>query len=61
MTADRARTRPLASRIWALRSNLTTSDAAYVATAEQYRCALVTTDARLARATGIQCAVNLIR
>lgn len=56
-----ARTRPLASRIWELRSNLTTYDAAYVATAEQYRCALVTTDARLARATGIQCAVNLIR
>jgi predicted nucleic acid-binding protein len=55
-----ARTRPLAARIWELRSNLTTYDAAYVAVAEQYRCALLTTDARLAHATGLRCAVNLI-
>ncbi len=54
------RTRPLAARIWELRSNLTTYDAAYVAAAERYRCALVTTDARLARAAGIQCTVNVI-
>jgi len=33
---------------------LTTYDAAYVAAAERYRCPLVTTDARLARAAGIQ-------
>ncbi len=54
------RTRLLAARIWELRNNLTTYDAAYVAAAERYRCALVTTDARLARAAGIQCTVNLI-
>jgi predicted nucleic acid-binding protein len=54
------RTRVLASRIWELRSNLTTYDAAYVATAEQADCALVTTDARMARATGIRCTINLI-
>jgi predicted nucleic acid-binding protein len=54
------RTRVLASRIWGLRSNLTTYDAAYIAAAERYCCALVTTDARLARATGIECTVNLI-
>lgn len=54
------RTRRLAARIWELRGNLTTYDAAYVAAAEQYRCALVTTDARLARASGIRCAVNLV-
>jgi predicted nucleic acid-binding protein len=54
------RTRLLAARIWELRGNLTTYDAAYAATAEQYRCALVTTDARLARAPGIRCAVNLL-
>jgi predicted nucleic acid-binding protein len=54
------RTRLLAARIWELRSNLTTYDAAYVAAAERYRCALVTTDARLARAAGVQCTVNLI-
>ena len=54
------RTRLLAARIWELRSNLTTHDAAYVAVAERYRCPLVTTDARLARAARIQCTVNLI-
>lgn len=54
------RTRLLASRIWALRANLTTYDAAYVAAAEQYNCALVTTDARLAQAPGIRCPVNLL-
>jgi predicted nucleic acid-binding protein len=53
-------TRLLAARIWELRGNLTTYDAAYVATAEQYRCALVTTDARLARARGVRCAVTLL-
>ena len=55
-----ASTRPLAPRIWELRGNLTTHDAAYIAAAEHYRCALVTTDARLARAAGIRCDVNLI-
>ena len=55
-----ASTRPLAPRIWELRGNLTTYDAAYVAAAEHCRCALVTTDARLARAAGIRCDVNLI-
>jgi predicted nucleic acid-binding protein len=52
--------RLVAARIWELRGNLTTYDAAYVAVAERYRCALVTTDARLGRAPGIQCAVTLI-
>jgi predicted nucleic acid-binding protein len=55
-----AHTRVIASRIWELRNNLTTYDAAYAATAEHYRCALVTTDSRLARATGIRCPVTLI-
>jgi predicted nucleic acid-binding protein len=53
-------TRPLARRIWMLRGNLTTYDAAYVAAAEHYRCVLLTTDARLARASGITCAISLI-
>jgi predicted nucleic acid-binding protein len=53
-------TRSLAARIWELRQNLTTYDAAYVAAAEHYRCALVTTDGRLARATGLECAVSLV-
>lgn len=53
-------TRLLVTRIWELRGNLTTYDAAYIATAEQYGCALLTSDGRLARATGIHCPVNLI-
>lgn len=54
------RTRLLADRIWELRNNLSTYDAAYVAAAEQYQCALITTDARLARANGVRCAVTVI-
>jgi predicted nucleic acid-binding protein len=53
-------TRTLIPRIWELRSNLTTYDAAYVATAEAYGCPLLTTDARLSRASGIRCAVDVI-
>jgi predicted nucleic acid-binding protein len=52
--------RLIAARIWELRGNVTAYDAAYVATAEHYQCALITTDARLARATGIRCPVTLI-
>lgn len=55
-----ASTRLIAGRIWELRSNLTAYHAAYVAAAEHYQCALVTTDGRLARATGIRCPVTLI-
>ena len=55
-----AHTRVIASRIWELRDKLKTYDAAYAATAEHYRCALVTTDGRLARATSIRCPVTLI-
>jgi hypothetical protein len=29
-------------------------------TAEQYQCVLVTTDARLARASGVRCTVSVI-
>jgi predicted nucleic acid-binding protein len=54
------RTRLTAGRIWELRANLTSYDAAYIAAAEQYNCSVVTTDARLARAPGIRCAVNVI-
>jgi predicted nucleic acid-binding protein len=53
-------TRLLAARIWALRGNLTTYDAAYAAAAERYDCALVTTDARLARAPGLRCPIILL-
>lgn len=53
-------TRVLVERIWSLRGNLTTYDAAYVAAAEKYRCSLVTADAKLARASGITCSTIVI-
>lgn len=46
-------------RAWALRANVTTYDACYVALAETLDCTLLTADARLARAPGLQCAVEL--
>ncbi len=51
---------PLLSRCWDLRHNLTPYDAAYVALAEALGVALLTADARLSRASGIQCAVELL-
>jgi predicted nucleic acid-binding protein len=46
-------------RIWELRENLTAYDAAYIALAEALDAPLVTTDARLARASGIRAAVEV--
>jgi predicted nucleic acid-binding protein len=53
-------TRVLVRRIWELRGNLSSYDAAYVAAAEAYGCALVTADGRLSRAPGIRCALQVI-
>jgi predicted nucleic acid-binding protein len=52
--------RPLLSRCWSLRENLTVYDASYVALAEQLETILVTADARLSRAPGIRCAVEVM-
>ncbi len=52
--------RPLLRRCWELRDNLTVYDAAYVALAESLDATLVTADARLARAPGVRCAVELL-
>jgi predicted nucleic acid-binding protein len=49
----------LTERIWELRENLTAYDAAYIALAEALDAPLVTTDARLARASGIRAAVEV--
>ena len=49
----------LLPRMWELRANVSGYDAAYVATAETLDCPLVTSDARLARVTGLRCAVRL--
>jgi predicted nucleic acid-binding protein len=56
----RAPHRPLLARCWELRDNLTAYDAAYVALAEMLPAVLLTADARLARAPGPRCAVELL-
>ena len=48
----------LAPRVWELRHDLTSYDAAYVALAEAIDVPLVTLDRRLAQAPGIACAVR---
>jgi predicted nucleic acid-binding protein len=50
----------LVDRVWALRDNLTTYDATYVAVAEALDCGLLTGDRRLAGAPGIRCPVTVI-
>ncbi|RLB54083.1 MAG: VapC toxin family PIN domain ribonuclease [Deltaproteobacteria bacterium] len=46
---------PVAERVWALRQNVTSYDALYVAIAEALDLPLATLDHRLARAPGPQC------
>lgn len=58
-TLDLIATIDLFPRMWELRANVTGYDAAYIAAAETYECALVTADHRLAGAPGIACAVVL--
>jgi predicted nucleic acid-binding protein len=47
----------LVPRVWELRHNLSAYDAAYVAVAERLGATLVTLDARIAGAPGLQCAI----
>lgn len=49
----------LLSRIWELKDNVTTYDAAYIALAETLEAPLVTRDAKLARAPGIRAAIEV--
>jgi len=51
---------PLMRRAFELRQTVTPYDAVYVALAEALRCDLITADARLARAPGIECDVCLL-
>ena len=51
---------PLLHRVWQLRDNLSAYDASYVALAEALDCALVTADARIARAPAIDCSVTVV-
>lgn len=51
----------LRHRIWELRHNLTAYDATYVALAEALRAtSLLTSDARIARAPGVRCSVEVL-
>lgn len=51
----------LRPRMWGLRHNLSAYDATYVALAEMTGAtSLLTTDARLARAPGIECEIQLL-
>lgn len=56
----RAQHRPLLGRCWELRDNLSIYDAAYVALAEALGTPLLTADARLAKARGLKCTVELV-
>jgi predicted nucleic acid-binding protein len=60
LAIERYPTRHLMWRAYELRENVTVYDAAYVALAEALDCPLVTADARLARAPGIRCEVELV-
>lgn len=50
----------LLPRMWALRENVSAYDASYLALAETLGCALLTADARLARAPGATCPVTVV-
>jgi predicted nucleic acid-binding protein len=60
LAIERYPARPLLSRAFELRANLTVYDAVYVALAEALACTLVTADARLAGAPGIACPIDLL-
>ncbi|MEI6665957.1 MAG: type II toxin-antitoxin system VapC family toxin [Chloroflexota bacterium] len=56
----RVPTRSLLLRAYDLRHNLTPYDACYVALAEELTCPLLTIDARLSRAPGVTCAIEVL-
>ncbi|MBW3665520.1 MAG: type II toxin-antitoxin system VapC family toxin [Actinobacteria bacterium] len=60
LALDRYPSLRLMWRAYELRDNVTPYDAAYVALAEALDCPLVTADARLAKAPGIRCEVELV-
>ncbi len=51
----------LAERAWALRKNITAYDAMYIALAEALGATLVTCDAKLAKAPGINATVKVVK
>lgn len=61
LPVQRAPHRPLLTRCWELRANLTVYEAAYVALAEALDSDLLTGDARLAKAPGPRCRIEVMR
>lgn len=51
---------PVLARVWQLRRSMTAYDAAYVALAEALDARLLTSDAKLARAPGARCPIDLL-
>ena len=51
----------LLERVWALRQNLTAYDAMYVALAEAVGATLVSCDARLGRASGLNARIEVVK
>ncbi|TVR27280.1 MAG: PIN domain-containing protein [Ilumatobacter sp.] len=58
---ERVGHRSLLDRMWELRSSVRPADAAYVALAEAFEATLLTTDARLANASGPQCKIEVFQ
>ena len=52
--------RPLLDRVWELRESVRTWDSFYVALAEVMEARLITSDSRLARASGPRCAIEVV-
>jgi predicted nucleic acid-binding protein len=53
--------RPLLSRVWELRDNVTCYDAVYLALAEAFGATLVTADGKLESVPGLRCEVEVLR
>ncbi len=51
---------PFSGEIWSHRRNVTAYDGAYVVLAAALGCAVLTADARLARAPGLRCPVEVV-
>lgn len=61
LRVERVRHGSLLDRCWELRGNLTVYDAAYVALAELLEVILVTADAKLAKAPGSRCPIEVLQ
>jgi predicted nucleic acid-binding protein len=60
LDVDRYPALPLLQRACELKANVTIYDGIYVALAEALDCALLTADARLATASGLRCAIEVL-